>query len=160
MTKKAEHLTIGEAARRCGLATSALRFYEEKGLITSIRTSGNRRLYHRAELRRISLIRVAQSLGLTLAEIGSALAELPDRRSPNKRDWQKLSSRWRGQLDLRIEQLQRMRDNLTECIGCGCLSLKSCSLHNPGDRISTSGSGPRILLGLQADAKAERRKNG
>ncbi len=152
MAKSPVLLTIGETAHRCGLATSTLRFYEEKGLISSIRTSGNQRLYHRAALRRISVIRVAQSLGLTLGEIGEALAELPDGRSPNKRDWQNLSTKWRGQLDARIEQLQRMRENLTECIGCGCLSLKSCALHNPGDEVAATGSGPRILLDPSANA--------
>ncbi len=146
MAKSTALLTIGEAARRCGIATSTLRFYEERGLISSVRSAGNQRLYHRAALRRISVVRVAQSLGLTLKEIGEALAELPDGRTPNKRDWERLSRKWRAHLDTRIDQLQRMRENLTECIGCGCLSLKSCALHNPGDRFAASGTGPRILL--------------
>lgn len=146
MAKSKALLTIGEAAHRCGLATSTLRFYEERGLISSVRTEGNQRLYHRAALRRISVIRVAQSLGLTLREIGEALAELPDGRNPNKRDWERMARKWRGHLDTRIDQLQRMRENLTECIGCGCLSLKSCALHNSGDRVAATGTGPRILL--------------
>ncbi|MEQ8651302.1 MAG: redox-sensitive transcriptional activator SoxR [Kiloniellales bacterium] len=146
MTKSAPLLTIGETARRCGVATSTLRFYEDRGLINPSRTSGNQRLYHRSELRRISVIRVAQSLGLTLSEIKAALAELPEGRAPNKRDWALLSRTWRAQLDRRIHQLQRMRENLTECIGCGCLSLKSCALHNQGDRLASTGPGPRILL--------------
>lgn len=146
MAKNMPVLTIGEAARRCGVATSTLRFYEERGLINSARTAGNQRLYHRAELRRISIVRVAQSLGLSLKEIGEALDELPDGRAPNKRDWEKLSRKWRAHLDTRIDQLKRLRENLTGCIGCGCLSLKSCKLHNPYDRAAATGSGPRRLL--------------
>lgn len=151
MAKSTALLTIGEAASRCGLATSTLRFYEERGLISSIRTEGNQRLYHRAALRQISVIRVAQSLGLTLKEIGEALAELPQGRSPNKRDWEKLSRKWGAHLDARIDRLQRMREHLTACIGCGCLSLKSCALHNPDDQAAASGAGPRILLDPSAD---------
>jgi len=153
MTKGTALIPIGEAARRCGLATSTLRFYEERGLIRSVRTAGNQRLYHRAALRQISVIRVAQSVGLTLKEIGEALAELPDGRTPNKRDWERLSRKWRAQLDTRIDKLQRMRENLTECIGCGCLSLESCTLRNPGDRFAASGTGPRILLEPLAEVK-------
>jgi MerR family redox-sensitive transcriptional activator SoxR len=113
MAESMAFLTIGEAARRCGLSTSTLRFYEERGLISSVRTAGNQRLYHRAALRRISVVRVAQSLGLTLREIGEALAGLPEGRTPNKRDWEKLSRRWRDHLDTRIDRLQRIRENLS-----------------------------------------------
>lgn len=141
-----QYLTIGEATRRSGVAASTLRFYEKRGLIWSVRTSGNHRLYHREMLRRISVVRVAQTLGLTLDEIASAMAELPNRRTPTKRDWERLSKRWRDRLDARIAQLQRMREKLTLCIGCGCLSLKSCALHNREDRVAAAGSGPRFLL--------------
>lgn len=146
MTKSLGYLTIGEASRRSGVAASTLRFYEKRGLIRSLRTAGNHRLYHREMLRRISVIRVAQSLGLTLQEISDAMAELPDQRTPTKRDWEKLSKRWRRRLDERIAQMQRIRDKLTRCIGCGCLSLRSCALHNRGDHVATSGPGPRFLL--------------
>lgn len=151
MAKEASVLTIGEAARRCGLATSTLRFYEERGLITSVRKAGNQRLYLRAELRRISVIRVAQSLGLSLKEIGEALGGLPDGRAPNKRDWERLSRKWRARLDARIMRLQELRDSLSGCIGCGCLSLKRCSLHNPNDRVAASGPGLRLLLDPPVD---------
>ena len=151
--KKSPYLTIGEAARRCGVTTVTLRFYEERGLIRSIRTEGNQRRYHRATLRRISVIKVAQSLGLTLREIGVALAELPDERTPTKRDWEKLSRKWRRHLDARISQLQLMRERLTLCIGCGCLSLKICSLYNAGDHVATAGAGPRLLLDTSADTE-------
>ena len=153
MAKKHALLTIGEAARRCGLATSALRFYEERGLISSVRTEGNQRLYPRAALRRVSVIKVAQSLGLSLTEIGAALAQLPEGRAPNKRDWERMSRKWRADLDQRIERLQRLREELTGCIGCGCLSLKSCALYNPDDRHGAAGPGPRILLDPQAGAE-------
>ena len=147
MATKADYLTIGEAARRCGVATSALRFYEARGLITSERNAGNQRRYPRAMLRRISVIRVAQGLGLTLEEIAEALAELPEGRTPTKRDWARLSTRWRHHLDARIAELQRVREKLSGCIGCGCLSLKSCALYNRGDRAARRGAGPRYLLG-------------
>lgn len=142
-----EMWTIGETARRSGVATSTLRFYETRGLISSLRTAGNQRRYHRSMLRRISLVRVAQSLGMTLEEISHALAQLPDGRTPTKHDWEKLSTKWRNQLDERIARLQLMRERLTSCIGCGCLSLRSCSLYNAGDRAAARGSGPRYLLG-------------
>jgi len=147
MARKDEMLTIGDTARRAGVATSALRFYESRGLISSIRTAGNQRRYHRSMLRRISVIRVAQTLGLTLEEIADAMSALPAGRTPTKRDWERLSTQWREQLDYRIEQLQLMRDKLTSCIGCGCLSLNSCALYNNGDRSATLGVGPRYLLG-------------
>ena len=147
MAIKNEMLTIGETARRVGVATSTLRFYESRGLISSIRTMGNQRRYHRSMLRRVSVIRVAQTLGLTLEEISNAMSALPAGRTPTKRDWERLSTQWREQLDGRIEQLQLMRDKLTSCIGCGCLSLNSCGLYNKDDRSAKFGTGPRYLLG-------------
>jgi MerR family redox-sensitive transcriptional activator SoxR len=141
------YLSIGEAARRSGVATSTLRFYESRGLIHSIRGSGNHRRYHRAMLRRISIIRIAQTLGLSLREIAGALETLPDQRTPDKKDWTKLSTSWGKQLDLRITRLQNLRDKLSGCIGCGCLSLKKCSLYNAEDEAAQLGSGPRYLLG-------------
>lgn len=140
-------LTIGETARRAGLATSALRFYESEGLIESERTAGNQRRYRRSELRRIALIRAAQTFGLTLTQIRAALETLPDGRIPSRRDWQRLSNSWRGLIDERIEALQRLRDEVTSCIGCGCLSLDSCRLYNLDDQAKNLGSGPRYLFG-------------
>jgi MerR family redox-sensitive transcriptional activator SoxR len=151
VTGLTKFLTVGETARRCGVATSTLRYYEERGLISGIRSVGNQRRYHRSMLRRISVIRVAQTVGLTLDEIAEALAELPNGRTPTKRDWERLSKKWRRHLDERIVRLQRMREKLTRCIGCGCLSLKSCSLYNAGDRAATEGVGPRYLLGDTPD---------
>ena len=140
-------LTIGQAAERSGLATSTLRFYEAEGLIESERTSGNQRRYRRAELRRIALIRAAQSLGMSLAEIRSALDSLPEGRTPTKADWARLARQWRGNIDERIEALQRLRDEATACIGCGCLSLRSCALYNVADRAARAGTGARYLMG-------------
>lgn len=151
MTERTRHLTIGETSRRTGVPSSALRFYERRGLIRSVRTQGNQRLYHREMLRRVSVIRIAQNLGLTLDEIGAAMAELPDRRTPTKKDWERLSRRWQAQLDARIDQLQRMREKLTRCIGCGCLSLRSCALHNKRDHVAAEGPGPRFLLAESTD---------
>ena len=147
MARRHELLTIGEAAHRSGVATSTLRFYESRGLIHSLRTPGNQRRYMRSTLRRISVIRVAQTLGLTLEEIFDALSTLPAARAPTKRDWELLSIRWRDQLDERIARMQGVRDKLSGCIGCGCLSLKSCALYNKGDVAASRGSGPRYLLG-------------
>ncbi len=142
-----QYLTVGEAAQRSGVATSALRYYETRGLIRSERTQGNQRRYHRTTLRRISVVRAAQGLGLTLEEISAALAGLPDDRAPTKRDWEKLSKSWRVRLDQRIEELERLRDKLSACIGCGCLSLRSCGLFNAGDEANRKGAGPRYLMG-------------
>lgn len=142
-----ELLTVGEAARRSGVRTSTLRFYESKGLIESLRTDGNQRRYPRSTLRRISVIRAAQSFGLSLEEIGEALAELPHGRVPSKRDWSRLSKAWQARLDEKIEQLRLLRDKLDQCIGCGCLSLGSCALMNQGDVAAEHGAGPRYLLG-------------
>ncbi len=146
-----ERLTIGDLADRSGVATSALRFYETKGLIESQRTDGNQRRYVRATLRRVALIRAGQELGLSLAELSDALATLPHDKTPNKRDWERLSRTWRKRLDNQIAELIALRDDLTDCIGCGCLSLKSCAIFNPGDAASSLGAGPRYLLGDSSD---------
>jgi len=148
-----EWLTIGELAERAGVATSALRFYESRGLIASERTSGNQRRYPRATLRRVSLIRAAQEVGLSLGEVAVALETLPHQGTPNKRDWERLSRSWRNRLDGQIAELQALRDELTDCIGCGCLSLKSCAIFNPADTVSEKGSGPRYLLGDERVAR-------
>jgi MerR family redox-sensitive transcriptional activator SoxR len=142
-----ELLTIGETARRSGVATSALRFYESRGLIKSLRAHSNQRRYQRVTLRRIAIIRVAQTLGLSLAEIATAFESLPDQRNPTRKDWELLSTRWGRQLEQRIADLQNLRDRLGGCIGCGCLSLTHCSLYNAGDGAATLGTGPRYLLG-------------
>lgn len=142
-----EWLTIGEVASRSGVATSALRFYESKGLIASQRTDGNQRRYPRATLRRVALIRAGQEVGLSLAELAAALERLPHDKTPTKTDWERLSNAWRSRLDAQISELVALRDELTDCIGCGCLSLKSCAIFNPGDAASGLGSGPRYLLG-------------
>lgn len=142
-------LTVGELATRSGVAVSTLHFYEAKGLITSRRTSGNQRRYSRDMLRRVAIIRVAQRVGLPLQTIQQALAGLPDHRTPTAADWARLSSGWREELDARITQLQRLRDQLTDCIGCGCLSLKRCRLRNPDDALAEQGAGPQRLMGKQ-----------
>lgn len=141
-----EALTIGEMAVRSGVAPSALRYYERLGLIRSNRTGGNQRRYDRSELRRVAFVRIAQQVGVSLEEISAALAELPEHRTPTRADWARLSARWRARLDERIILLQRLRDNLTGCIGCGCLSLSRCRLGNPGDLLAAEGPGPRTLL--------------
>lgn len=139
-------LAPGVVAARSGVAVSALHFYEREGLIESHRTAGNQRRYHRDVLRRIAFIRVSQGLGISLARIRDALATLPDDRVPTKADWSRLSRRWRDDLDARIAQLQRLRDDLDGCIGCGCLSLNSCALYNADDAWAARGPGPRRLL--------------
>ena len=145
-----DRITIGELAARSGMATSALRFYEDQGLISAERTSGNQRVFPRPTLRRVAFIRAAQAVGLTLDEIAGALATLPADRTPVKRDWERLSTAWRDRLDQRIVELERLRDGLTSCIGCGCLSLRTCRLLNTDDRVSAKGSGARYLLGDEA----------
>lgn len=140
-------LTIGELAARSGAATSALRFYESKGLLSSGRTSGGHRLYDRSTLRRVAFIRAAQRVGLTLEEIRAALDTLPSSRTPTAEDWTRLSRAWQSRLDQRIADLQRLRDELGECIGCGCLSLRTCHLYNPDDQAAKLGTGPRYLWG-------------
>ena len=143
-------LTIGELSRRTGLAVSAIRFYEARGLVTAIRTGGNQRRFLRADIRRLSFAQIAQQLGLTLAEIGAELATLPQGRSPTRQDWQAINRRIRGALQRRIATLERTRDLLDGCIGCGCLSLARCRLYNPNDRAARAGAGPRFLLGDRA----------
>jgi MerR family redox-sensitive transcriptional activator SoxR len=140
-------LTIGDLAARSGVAASALRFYEAEGLVSSRRTDGNQRRYPRAMLRRVALIQAGRAAGITLGEIREALAGLPHDRTPTKRDWERLSRSWRADVDERIGRLTALRDQLTSCIGCGCLSLRSCALFNPGDRAAQDGPGARYLLG-------------
>ncbi|MEV6314884.1 redox-sensitive transcriptional activator SoxR [Streptomyces sp. NPDC051776] len=139
-------LTVGQLSARSGAAVSALHFYENKGLINSRRTSGNQRRYSRDTLRRVAFIRAAQRVGIPLATIRDALAELPDERTPNREDWARLSEAWRSELDQRIQQLNRLRDHLTDCIGCGCLSLDKCVLSNPDDRLGEGGDGSRLMV--------------
>lgn len=139
-------LSIGEVAARTGVAPSALRFYEAEGLVSSSRSAGSQRRYARSMLRRIAFIRVAQRVGLSLEEIRSALCTLPESRTPTKADWARLSSAWRPRLDEQIAVLERLRDELSSCIGCGCLSLRSCTLYNPEDAAAGLGTGPRYLL--------------
>jgi MerR family transcriptional regulator, redox-sensitive transcriptional activator SoxR len=142
-----EHeLSIGTLSERTGVAPSALRFYEAEGLIHSARTSGGQRRYTRDTLRRVSFIRVAQQVGLRLDEIREALASLPDRRTPTEKDWHQLSTSWRPRLDDQIAMLERLRDRLDGCIGCGCLSLRTCRLMNPHDQAGERGPGPRYIL--------------
>ncbi|WP_181702126.1 redox-sensitive transcriptional activator SoxR [Chthonobacter albigriseus] len=138
-------LTVGEVAERSGIAVSTLHFYEAKGLIRSHRTAGNQRRYHREILRRVAIIKVAQRTGIPLAEIKDALSSLPDGRTPDADDWQRLSAVWKSDLDDRIARLTKLRDHLNDCIGCGCLSTRSCPLRNPWDELSEEGSGPRLL---------------
>ena len=141
----ARELSVGEVARRSGVAVSALHFYEAKGLIRSERTSGNQRRYTSDALRRVAIIKVAQEVGISLAEIGEALESLPEGRTPNRADWSLLSRRWREDLDRRIRRLEALRDGLDDCIGCGCLSIDRCRLRNPGDRLGGEGPGARRL---------------
>jgi MerR family transcriptional regulator, redox-sensitive transcriptional activator SoxR len=140
-------LTVGQLSARSGAAVSALRFYEARGLIASRRTAGNQRRYPRHMLRRVAFIRASQRVGLPLATIKQALDQLGDSRTPTRNDWARLSAAWRDDLDARIAQLQRLRDNLTGCIGCGCLSLDTCKLANPDDRLGNDGPGARNLRG-------------
>jgi MerR family redox-sensitive transcriptional activator SoxR len=141
-----DELTVGELSERSGVAISALHFYEKKGLISSRRTTGNLRRYRRDVLRRVALVRIGQRVGVPLAEIAAVLATLPEGRNPNRRDWQELSQRWQAQLDARIRDLQHLRDDFGDCIGCGCLSLDRCHLANPADTLGREGPGPRRLL--------------
>jgi MerR family redox-sensitive transcriptional activator SoxR len=151
--EKSDLLTIGELSKRCGLATSALRFYESEGLIKAERDSGGRRRFMRSTLRRLAFIQAGQRVGLSLDEIRAALATLPENRTPNRADWTMLSQSWRSRLNERIFDLERLRDELTGCIGCGCLSLQRCRLYNPGDAAAVLGQGARYLF----DDKASER---
>lgn len=139
----AQELSVGEVAKRSGVAVSALHFYERKGLIHSLRTAGNQRRFARDVLRRLAVIRVAQRVGMPLDAVATAFAALPENKTPTKAEWAKMSALWRSELDQRIEQLLLLRDQLTDCIGCGCLSLKRCRLTNPGDTLGERGDGPQ-----------------
>lgn len=141
-----DQLSIGQVSERTGVAISALRFYEREGLLRADRTEGGQRRYRREVIRRVSFVRIAQQVGLSLEEIRGALEALPDDRTPTKTDWARLSRAWRSRLDDHIASLTRLRDDLTSCIGCGCLSLKACSLYNPGDLAASLGTGPRYLM--------------
>jgi MerR family redox-sensitive transcriptional activator SoxR len=141
----ASELTIGEVAARSGVAASALRFYERRGLIAAARTDGNQRRYDRSVLRRIAFVQAGRAAGITLTEIGAALEGLPTHRTPSRRDWERLSKRWRDDLDARIETLQALRDRLSTCIGCGCLSIDKCDLLNPDDEAAGQGAGAHYL---------------
>lgn len=136
-------ITIGDLAARTGVAVSAIRFYEAKGLVAALRTSGNQRRFLRADIRRVSFILIAQGMGLSLEEIAAELARLPGERTPNAADWARISKSLRARIDARIAALERTRANLDGCIGCGCLSLKRCALYNPGDKAAREGAGPR-----------------
>ena len=140
-----DELTIGEVSARSGVAPSALRFYERRGLIVATRTDGNQRRYDRSVLRRIALIQAGRAAGISLQRIGAALATLPSSRTPDRRDWERLSNRWRDDLDARIETLQALRERLTTCIGCGCLSIDRCELLNPDDEAAAQGAGAHYL---------------
>ncbi|WP_306190796.1 MULTISPECIES: redox-sensitive transcriptional activator SoxR [unclassified Streptomyces] len=144
--EKIHELTVGQVSARSGAAVSALHFYESKGLIRSRRTAGNQRRYTRDTLRRVAFVRAAQRVGIPLATIREALAELPEERTPTREDWARLSEAWRTELDERIKQLNRLRDHLTDCIGCGCLSLDTCVLSNPDDAIGQRQVGSRLMV--------------
>lgn len=145
--KSSDLIAIGEMARRTGLSVSAIRFYEEKGLVEPIRTSGNQRRFLRSDIRRLSFILIAQQLGLALSDIEQELAKLPHGRTPSARDWKRISKSIRGSIDTKIRQLELTRDRLDGCIGCGCLSLSHCQLYNKDDHLSMQGAGPRQVLG-------------
>ncbi len=139
-------LSIGDLARRTGLSVSAIRFYEEKGLVEPFRTNGGQRRFLRSDIRRLSFVLIAQQLGLSINEIEEQLKKLPHGRTPTQADWNKISRAMKAMLDDRISQLERTRDRLDGCIGCGCLSLKKCALYNPDDRAAILGAGPRLVL--------------
>ncbi|WP_268236381.1 redox-sensitive transcriptional activator SoxR [Actibacterium pelagium] len=144
-------LTIGQMSERTGLATSAIRFYEEQGLVHPFRTDTGQRRYDRADLRRLSFIMISQGLGFSIAQIRESLSKLPENRTPTKADWTRLSKGFQQELDARIEQMQALRERLDGCIGCGCLSLKKCTLYNPRDRARQKGAGPRYVMGDSPD---------
>ena len=143
--KSTDLLTIGELARRTGLSVSAIRFYEDRGLVEPLRTGGNQRRFLRADIRRLSFILIAQKLGLSLSEIAAAMAALPHGRTPNARDWARISGAITRRIDAEIARLEQVREDLTGCIGCGCLSLQKCALYNAGDKWAAGGAGPRVL---------------
>lgn len=143
-------ISIGQMADRTGLAVSAIRFYEAEGLVRPIRTAGGQRQFHRADIRRLSFVRISQQLGFTIADIRDQMQKLPEGRTPNRADWTRLARGFRADLDVRIASLQKLRDSLDGCIGCGCLSLKRCALYNPNDQARRAGPGPRYLMGNDA----------
>lgn len=143
--KSGDLVTIGELARRTGVSVPTIRFYEERGLVEALRTAGNQRRFLRADIRRVSFVLIAQKLGLSLAEIGEAMAALPHERTPTAKDWEKISRAVKGRIDAEIARLNKVRADLDGCIGCGCLSLKRCALYNADDRWGQSGAGPRVL---------------
>ena len=151
----AKELTVGQVAMRAGVAVSALHFYEARGLIRSHRTAGNQRRYGRDVLRRVAIIRIAQEVGISLADIAAALNALPEGRTPNRADWNLLSTAWRDDLDRRIKQLKKLRDGLTDCIGCGCMSIDRCPLRNREDRLAREGTGARRLALPSPRSQAE-----
>ena len=142
---KPAHLSVGDVAKRSGVSVSTLHFYEDKGLIHAVRNSGNQRRYKKDVLRRIAVIKAAQKVGISLNNIKQAMSFLPTNHAPNKKDWQKLSKQWNHELNHKIKQLEALRDNLSSCIGCGCLSLKACPLYNPGDELGQEDSGAVLL---------------
>ncbi len=146
-----DRLSIGDLAARTGVAVSAIRYYETQGLIASERNTGGQRRFLRSDIRRLSFVLIAQQFGFTIEQIRSQLETLPERRTPTKKDWARISRRFRKELDAKIETLTRLRDQLDGCIGCGCLSLRKCALYNPEDRARRHGAGPRYLLGDQPD---------
>ncbi|MFI5410926.1 redox-sensitive transcriptional activator SoxR [Kaistia sp. UC242_56] len=148
-------LAVGEVARRSGIAVSTVHFYEAKGLIAGERTQGNQRRYPRSVLRRIAIIRIAQRAGIPLATVSEALRDLPHDHTPNARDWRHFTETWKDMLEARIESLVQLRDQLTSCIGCGCLSLEDCPLRNPDDELGQRGSGPRRLLSTEPTSDAD-----
>lgn len=151
-------LTIGQLAARTGLSVSSIRFYEGKGLVSPARNAGGQRRFPRSDIRRLSFVVIAQMLGLSIGDIEIQLRRLPEGRTPTKQDWAEISRRVRGAIDARIAALARMRDRLDGCIGCGCLSLKTCALYNPEDRAAKSGKGPRYVLGEPPEAPAARKR--
>lgn len=149
--KTAASLSIGDLAKRTGLAITAIRFYEAEGLISSTRNAGGQRRFKRGDIRRLSFVKISQNLGFSLAEIRETLTKLPEARTPTKRDWERLSRHFAKEIDNRIEGLLLLRENLSGCIGCGCLSLSTCKLYNPDDVAAALGSGPRYLMGDSSD---------
>ena len=140
-------LSIGQLASRTGLAVSAIRYYEAQGLVEALRNAGGQRRFMRADIRRLSFVQIAQQFGFSIAQIKGLLDELPQGRTPNEADWARIATMFRADLDQRIETLERLRDDLDGCIGCGCLSMKKCALYNPDDRVAAKGAGPRYLMG-------------
>jgi len=151
-----KNLSVGQVARRCGIAVSALHFYEREGLVTSTRTTGNQRRYPRDTLRRIAFIRIAQRVGIPLADVRAELDQLPAGRVPTRRDWQRIAGSWHDELNQRIRHLEQLRDSFGDCVGCGCLSISNCTLANPHDTLAREGAGPRRLLAQAARTEAAR----